>query len=63
MKKQLIATILLTMLAAVPVFAQEDMLCGSVEKFNQTKRWEDLPGCAMRWSNYSAQKTLCKMRV
>lgn len=25
--------------------------CGSVEKFNQTKRWEDLPGCA-DYENY-----------
>ena len=25
--------------------------CGSVEKFNQTKRWEDLPGCA-GYENY-----------
>lgn len=25
--------------------AQSGRFCGSVEKFNQTKRWQDLPGC------------------
>ena len=34
------------------ISAQADSsVCGSVEKFNQTKRWEDLPGCA-DYENY-----------
>jgi hypothetical protein len=34
--------------------AQEKGPCGSVEKFNQTKRWEDLPGCA-GYHNYDEE--------
>lgn len=47
MKKELFVPIMLLILAPVPDFAQnKDLICGSVEKFNQTKRWQDLPGCS-----------------
>ena len=36
---------------AAAVGAQDSELCGSVERFSQTKRWEDLPGCA-GYENY-----------
>ena len=55
----LILTAILFSLATtgISVFAQEDLICGSVEKFAQTKRWEDLPGCA-KYENYEdANKT------
>src|SRR5918997_3171580 len=43
--------ILALLLSAAPAGAQDDKLCGSVERFSQTKRWEDLPGCA-KYENY-----------
>ena len=43
--------ILALVLSVAPARAQDDKLCGSVERFNQTKRWEDLPGCA-GYENY-----------
>ena len=56
--KRISIIILLTIFAATPAFTQEDLICGSLEKFNQTKRWEDLPGCA-KYSNYDDEnKTL-----
>ena len=53
MRKQILVLTMLALFAApagrraiASTPAQEEgMLCGSVEKFNQTKRWEDLPGC------------------
>ena len=54
--KKLISIALLMLLtvvlmpAAIPAQGNSSV-CGSVEKFNQTRRWEDLPGCA-DYENY-----------
>jgi hypothetical protein len=40
--------------------AQSKKVCGSIEKFNETKRWEDLPGCTDEFdhSNQTSAKSL-----
>ena len=47
MKKLIFIAFTIIWTAAV-ISAQEEnsSVCGSVEKFNQSRRWEDLPGCA-----------------
>jgi hypothetical protein len=40
----ILAALLLTF-STVNISAQSQKICGSVEKFNQTHRWQDLPGC------------------
>jgi hypothetical protein len=44
-KQALILVLALAWAGAAAFGAQNDGRCGSLEKFNQTKRWEDLPGC------------------
>lgn len=54
MKTIIFNAFFVTFLTAICAFAQkEDRMCGSVEKFNQTKRWQDLPGCAIEDPNSS----------
>src|SRR5687767_210356 len=49
------AVVLLIVLSvAGPAPGQDDQICGSVEKFAQTKRWQDLPGCA-KFENYDEE--------
>ena len=50
----ILAAVLYAVTAASSAFGQEDLICGSVERFNQTKRWQDLPGCA-RYGNYDEE--------
>ena len=54
MRKQTFAVLILAaqLWSAVPAAAAaqaQGAPCGSEEKFNRTKRWEDLPGCAVSY--------------
>ena len=41
--------LVLALLLPAAAAAQDKGPCGSAEKFNQTKRWEDLPGCPVSY--------------
>jgi hypothetical protein len=64
--KYAILGILLTLFVAVKGFSVstasgfDGPVCGSVKKFNQTKRWDDLPGCTDQkdYSNQTSAKML-----
>lgn len=51
MSLSVIAFLLISGAMAAAAAHRDDGPCGSLEKFNQTKRWEDLPGCA-GYENY-----------
>jgi hypothetical protein len=61
-KKNLATTgvILVLMLGFYSVSKAQDSICGSVERFNQTGRWQDLPGCtdARDYDDPTSAKTL-----
>ena len=57
MKKLILFAALVGSLCIISVPAQTDSVCGSVEKFNQTNRWEDLPGCSEYENWDDANKT------
>jgi hypothetical protein len=41
----ILAVMLVALATATAASAQSEPLCGSVEAFNRTHRWQDLPGC------------------
>jgi hypothetical protein len=57
----LIVPAVLLLFGSLTVSAQsKQKICGSVEKFNETKRWQDLPGCTDEFdtSNQTSAKSL-----
>lgn len=57
--QSIILSAFLLLVVSATGFAQQ-RICGSVEKFNQTHRWQDLPGCTDNsdYSNQTGARTL-----
>ena len=57
--QSIILSAFLLLVVSATGFAQQK-ICGSVEKFNQTHRWQDLPGCTDNsdYSNQTGARTL-----
>jgi hypothetical protein len=55
-----LSLLLLISFNLVQIKAQDKPICGNVERFNQTGRWQDLPGCTEErdYENQTSAKTL-----